>query len=75
MVRTTINLVFYNIVQYDTSKKGGNAPRGLRIIRASRLFNPPQASLLLRGEDDRCPNLPGAAKTTAVLIFPVLLID
>jgi len=60
MVRTAINLVLYNIVRYDTSKKGGNALRGLRIKRASRLFNPPQVSLLLRDEDDRCPNLPGA---------------
>ena len=60
MVRTTINLVLYNIVRYDTSKKGGNALRGLRIKRASRLFNPPQASLLLRDEDDRSPNLPSA---------------
>jgi len=34
MVRTTINLVLYNIVRYDTSKKGGNDPRGLRIKRA-----------------------------------------
>jgi hypothetical protein len=61
MVRTTINLVFYNIVRYDTSKKGENAPRGLRIKRASRLFNPPQASLLLRDKDDRCSNLPSAS--------------
>ena len=50
---------------YDTSKRGGNAPRGLRIKRArddfvSRLFNPSQASLLLRDEDDRSPNLPSA---------------
>jgi len=46
-------------------KRGGNAPQGLRINRArddfvSRLFNPPQASLLLRDEDDRSPNLPSA---------------
>jgi len=65
MVRTTINLVLYNIVWYDTSKKGGNASRGLRIKREKkclcRLFNPPQASLLLRNEDDRCRNLPGAS--------------
>ncbi len=52
MVRTTINLVFYNIIRYDTSKKGENAPLGLRIKRANRWFNPPQASLLLRDEDD-----------------------
>jgi len=61
MVRTTINLVFYNIIRYDTSKKGENAPLGLRIKRANRWFNPPQASLLLRDEDDRCPNLAGAS--------------
>ena len=37
MVHTTINLVTQvldNIVRYDTSKKGGNAPQGLRIKRA-----------------------------------------
>ena len=34
MVRTTISLVLYNIVRYVTSKKGGNAPRGLRIKRS-----------------------------------------
>jgi hypothetical protein len=46
-------------------KRGGNAPRGLPIKRArddfvSKLFNPPQAILLLRDEDDRSPNLPSA---------------
>jgi len=53
----------YNIVRYVTSIKGGNAPQGLQIKRARDdvwLFNPPQASLLLRDEDDRCPNLPSA---------------
>jgi len=34
MVRTIINLVLYNIVWYDTSKKGGKARWGLRIKRA-----------------------------------------
>ena len=38
MVRTTINLVLYNIVWYDTSKKGGNASRGLRIKRARDVY-------------------------------------
>jgi len=45
--------------------RGENAPWGLRIKRArddfvSRLFNPPQASLLLRDKDDCSPNLPSA---------------
>jgi len=43
-------------------KRGGNAPWGLRIKRArddfvSRLFKPPQASLLLRDEDDPSPKV------------------
>jgi len=47
------------MVWNDSSKKRGNAPWGLRIKRArddyvSRLFNPPQASLLSRDKDDRC---------------------
>ena len=45
--------------------KGGNAPQVLGMDYKSkrclcRLFNPPQASLLLRDEDDRSPNLPSA---------------
>jgi hypothetical protein len=34
LVCTTISFVLYNIVRYVTSKKGGNAPRGLRIKRS-----------------------------------------
>ena len=34
LVCTTISLVLYNIVRYVTSKKGGNAPRGLWIKRS-----------------------------------------
>ncbi len=69
MVRTTINLssrYFTTLyILYDTSKKGENALRGLRIKRArydfvSRLFNPPQVSFLLRDKDDHSPNLPSA---------------
>ena len=48
----TLNLYynqFTSILQHCAVwyiKKGGNAPRGLWIKRASRLFNPPQASIL-----------------------------
>jgi len=35
----------------------------------SRLFNPPQASLLLRDEDDRSPNLPSATSEESSYFF------
>ncbi len=68
MVRTTINLssrYFTTLYCMIHQRRGENAPRGLQIKRARddfvcRLFNPPQASLLLRDKDDRSPNLPSA---------------
>ena len=65
----------YNIEWYDTSIKGGNALRGLRVKRARDdiwLFNPPQASLLLRDEDDCCPNLPSATSEECVIGHGIL---
>jgi len=45
-------------------KKGGNAPQGLRIKRARGDYVGylilRKATLLLRDEDDRSPNLPSA---------------
>jgi len=52
------------MVQYDTSKKGGNAPQGLRIKRARDDY---VGYLILRK-----PPYCRGTKTAAVLISPVL---
>ena len=57
-------LVLYNMVRYDPSKKGGNAPRGLRIKRARDDY---VSYLILRKS-----HYWGGTKTTTALISPVL---
>ena len=70
MCSSKVDGMYYNqfsryFTRYVHHKRGGTLRRGYglkeqEMTMCTRLFNPPQASLLLMVEDDHSPNLPSA---------------